>query len=111
MSRYPVQGALIVWLISAFSLAAPAATFYVAVNGSTNGDGSFARTWPSVEAAVSRCGGGNTIVLMPGVYYGGIRVPKEYSGTESRPTVFRSHVKWKAKLVGAAEHGFATGDQ
>ena len=94
-------------LLIALALAAPvlAGTYYVAPNGAAENDGSAARPWPSVEVALAKAGGGHTIVLAPGIYLGGINVARQFAGTADAPTVIRAAAKWKAVIVGAAQHG------
>ncbi|MEP0841575.1 MAG: right-handed parallel beta-helix repeat-containing protein, partial [Phycisphaerae bacterium] len=91
---------------------APAETgspvYYVAPDGREENDGTRERPWPSVRFALSQVGGGNTIVLRPGVYRGPIRV--DYSGTPERPTVVRSELLWQAVVDGSDGHGFKTND-
>jgi hypothetical protein len=85
-------------------------TYYVAPNGSPDNDGTVDHPWPSVAVALQKVGGGNTIVLMPGIYQGGISIPKEYAGTPNLPTVIRSQVKWKAVILGSSGHGVYVAD-
>jgi parallel beta-helix repeat protein len=101
------------WLslcVASVASAAGAEIYYVAPDGKMEGDGSNEKPWPSVEHALSQVGGGHTIVLKPGVYRGPIQISKEYAGTEARPTVIRSEVKWKAVIIGAPYHGISNGD-
>lgn len=84
--------------------------YYVARDGKPENDGSKEKPWPSVEYALSKVGGGHTIVVRPGVYPGPIEIPKSYAGTEAHPTVIRSEEKWKAVIVGAPVHGISNGD-
>jgi len=83
---------------------AKAGTYYVATNGKPDGDGSKERPWPSVEYALSKVGGGHTIVVKPGIYRGPIQIAKQYAGTKERPTVIQSEVKWQAVIIGAEYH-------
>jgi hypothetical protein len=48
----------------AWSLSAD--TYYVSTEGNTENDGSRKRPWPTVEHALSRVGGGKTIIVRPG---------------------------------------------
>jgi parallel beta-helix repeat protein len=66
--------------------------------------------WPSVEFALGKVGGGNTIVLKPGIYGGPVRIARAYAGSPNSPTVIRSEVKWKAVIQGSAEHGVYAAD-
>lgn len=83
--------------------AAPAVTtggqYYVSPTGSTTNDGSQNSPWPSVAFALSKVGGGNTIILEPGTY-GPILVRRGYGGTAGHPTVIQSQIKWQAVIDG-----------
>src|SRR5262245_31245355 len=76
-------------------------TYYVSPTGKLSGDGSRDNPFPTVDAALLRVGGGNTIVLRPGFYAGNIIVRKAYAGTAAAPTVIKSEVKWKAFIFGS----------
>ncbi len=95
-------------IAAAFLLAAD--IYYVSPDGRPENNGSLEKPWPSVEHALSKVGGGHTIVFRPGVYRGPIQVPKSCAGTKERPTVFRSEIKWKAVVIGAPVHAIYTGD-
>ncbi len=84
--------------------------YYIAPDGTQDNDGSIERPWPSVEFALSKVGGGNTIVLLPGAYRGPIRISRAYAGTAGAPTIIRSEVKWKAAIMGSTEHGVYVAD-
>ena len=99
-----------VFLVLATTIAAAAATGYVATDGKAENDGSRAKPWPSVEHALSRLGGGHTILVSPGVYRGPIQIAKQFAGTRERPTVIQSEVKWKAVIMGAEYHVISNGD-
>ena len=88
-------------LLVALAAAARAETYYVATDGKAENDGSREKPWPSVEFALQKVGGGNTIVLRPGIYRDPIHIKHVHAGTEQRPTVIRSEVKWKAIILGA----------
>lgn len=92
------------------ALPAEPGTYYVAPTGSPDNDGSVLSPWPSVQFALERVGGGNTIVLKPGFYQGQLRVSREYAGTPAAPTIIKSEVKWKAVLYGSLEHGVYVAD-
>ncbi len=85
-------------------------TYYVAPTGKAENDGSREKPWASVEQALAKVGGGNTIVLRPGIYQGPILIAKAYAGTAERPTIIRSEVKWQAVIMGAPYHVIASGD-
>jgi parallel beta-helix repeat protein len=89
---------------------ADAGSYFVAPDGREDGDGSAARPWPSVEYALSRVGGGQTLILKPGVYRGPVEIAKQYAGTRERPTVVRSEIKWKAVVIGAPYHVISNAD-
>jgi pectate disaccharide-lyase len=82
-------------------------TYYVAADGNEGNDGSKARPWPSVEFALSKAGGGNTIILRPGIYRGPIEIAKRFAGTAQRPTIIQSESKWKAVIIGAPVHAIS----
>ena len=100
-------------LLPLVALACPtfAGTYYVATDGSANNDGSEASPWPSIEYALSRVGGGQTIIVRPGIYRGPIEISKAHMGTEERPTIVKSEVKWKAVIIGAEYHGISNSDE
>jgi hypothetical protein len=81
--------------------AARADTYYVATDGKPDGDGAKERPWPSVEYALSKVGGGHTIVLRRGEYRGPITVTAKAAGTEKNPTIIKSEKKWAAAIVGS----------
>ena len=80
--------------------AASGGSFYVAVDGRPDNDGSAARPWPSIEHALSRVGAGNTIIVKPGLYRGAVQIRNHPARPEGPPTVIRSEVKWKAVING-----------
>jgi len=89
---------------------APPQAFYVAPTGQPNGDGSRERPWPSVAFALDKVGGGQTIILRPGLYQGPIVVPRQYAGREGQPTLVKSEEKWKAVIYGSRTHAVSTED-
>ncbi|MDP2899089.1 MAG: right-handed parallel beta-helix repeat-containing protein [bacterium] len=97
-------------LLVLIAMAAGAGTYYVATDGKPENDGSSAKPWPSVEYALSRVGGGHTILVKPGLYRGPIEIGKQYAGTKERPTVIRSEVKWQAVIIGAECHVISNAD-
>src|ERR1051325_4391214 len=98
-------------VLGAFALMASATahadTYYVAVNGKATNNGTLAYPWPSVDVALAKVGGGNTIVLKPG-YYDPIYIGGMYAGTQLRPTIIRSQVKWQAIIKNAPIHGITS---
>jgi parallel beta-helix repeat protein len=102
-----------VW-VSLFIVALPAyantGIYYVATDGKAENDGTKEEPWPSVEYALSKVGGGHTIIVRPGIYRGPIQIAKEYAGTKEHPTVIKSEVKWKAVIVGAPYHVISNAD-
>ena len=88
---------------------ARAASYYVGPDGKPEGDGSRERSWPTVEHALSQVGGGQTIIVRPGIYRGPIQIARQFSGTRERPTVIRSEVKWQAVIIGAEHHVISNG--
>jgi len=89
---------------------ANAERYYVATDGETENDGSNDNPWPSVEYALSKVGGGHTIIVKPGVYRGPISIAREYKGTEEKPTVIKSEIKWQAVIIGAPYHVISNAD-
>jgi hypothetical protein len=81
-----------------------AETYYVAPYGQDKGNGSREAPWPSVPYAFGKVGGGNTIVLLSGMYQGPIIIKKEWVGTQASPTVIRADVKWQALISGSTSH-------
>lgn len=96
--------------IAALTTSTNAETYYVAIDGKADGDGSKEMPWPSVEYALSKVGGGHTIIARPGIYRGPIQIAKQYAGTEENPTVIKSESKWKAVIIGAPYHVISNGD-
>jgi hypothetical protein len=88
-------------LLAAMAGVSHAGTYYVAAEGSADNDGSYARPWPSVAAALEKVGGGHTIVLRRGEYRGPIKVTAEAAGTGKNPTIIKSEKKWEAAIVGS----------
>ena len=81
-----------------------AETYYVATDGKTDFSGSKDKPWPSVGYALSKVGAGHTIIVRPGLYHGPIWIAERFAGTEQKPTVIKSEVKWQAVIVGAEYH-------
>ncbi|MCB4756105.1 MAG: hypothetical protein LHV69_03580 [Elusimicrobia bacterium] len=71
------------------------ADYYVATNGSQSNDGSAAKPWPTINYALGRVAGGDTIIVQDGVYDGGGR----YCGTATT----RSFDNW---VTIKAEHPY-----
>jgi parallel beta-helix repeat protein len=97
-------------LIAVGAMLANAGTYYVATDGKPDSDGSPGKPWPTVEHALSKVGGGHTIVVKPGIYRGPIQIAKQFAGTRERPTVIQSEVKWKAVIIGAEYHVISNAD-
>jgi hypothetical protein len=97
---------LIVVLVSSIS----AEEYYIAADGKAENDGSNDNPWQSVEYALSKVGGGNTIIVTPGIYRGPIQIARQYAGTAEAPTIIKSEVKWKAIIIGAPYHVISNGD-
>ncbi len=98
-------------LIILLTASASAGTYYVATDGGEDNDGSKEKPWPSVEYALSKVGGGHTIIVRPGIYRGPIQIGKQYAGTKENPTVIKSEEKWKAIIIGAPYHVISNGDE
>ena len=62
-------------------------TLYVATDGSDDGDGSAESPWQSLQRAADVVEPGDTVVIAPGEYLGGITI--DSPGTEGRPITFR----------------------
>jgi len=102
-----------IWMslcITVITTVASAQTYYVATDGKTDFPGSKEKPWPSVEYALSKVGGGHTIIVKPGIYRGPIQIAKQYAGTRERPTVIQSEVKWQAVIIGAEYHVISNDD-
>ncbi len=84
------------WLISSSVFAA---TYYISPDASTGGDGSKQRPW-TVDFGLSK-GGGNEFILLPGIYRGPISLNQTHAGTVEHPTLVKSEMRWKAKIMGA----------
>jgi hypothetical protein len=82
--------------------------YFVAPSGREDNAGSESSPWPSVEFALNRVGGGNTITLLPGDYTEPIII--ERSGPNGHPTTIRSLRKWEAILQKTTSHGIYTSD-
>jgi parallel beta-helix repeat protein len=91
-------------------MVASAQTYYVATDGKPDFPGSKEKPWPSVEYALSKVGGGHTIIVKPGIYRGPMQIAKQYAGTKERPTVIQSEVKWQAVIIGAEYHVISNDD-
>lgn len=78
-----------------------AGTYYVSGDGSAGNDGTYAKPWRCVAAALEEVGGGHTIVLRRGEYRGPITVTAKAAGTERNPTIIKSEKKWAAAIVGS----------
>jgi parallel beta-helix repeat protein len=89
---------------------AAGASYYVAMDGRAENEGTMSRPWPSVEYALSQVGGGHTIIVRPGIYRGPIEIGGGFAGTAERPTVVQSEVKWRAVIIGAEYHVISNAD-
>ena len=63
-------------IIVVFVSSASTEECYVATDGKAENDGSDENPWPSVEYALLKIGGGNTIIVKPGIYRGPIQIRK-----------------------------------
>ncbi|MCB0213632.1 MAG: right-handed parallel beta-helix repeat-containing protein [Anaerolineae bacterium] len=65
-------------------------TFYVDVNNGSNttGDGSAAKPWQTIQYAANQVSPGDTVLINPGTYSGGITV--DISGTETGIITFKA---------------------
>ena len=98
-------------LFAAMVVSADAGTYYVGTDGKPENDGSREKPWPSVQFALGKVGGGNRIVVRPGIYRGPIEISRAYAGTEQSPTIIQSEEKWKAVVIGAPVHCIVSGDR
>ena len=106
-----MRSILLTWLLFLCSPGiSRAETYYIAGDGKAENNGSHDKPWPSVEFALEKVGGGNTIVFRPGIYRGPVHIAKKYAGTEKSPTILHSGVKWKAVVVGSPQACFSTQD-
>ena len=80
-------------------------SFYVALEGRPENDGSSAKPWPSVEHALSQVGAGNTIIVKPGIYQGPWQIRDHPASPGGPPTIIKSEVKWKAVVRGGPGEG------
>jgi len=64
--------------------------YCISPKGSVNNDGSKLKPWHSLSYALTKIGGGNIFVLMPGKYYEQIYLKSEHNGTRENPTVIKS---------------------
>lgn len=82
--------------------------YYVSSTGldSPLRDGTSASPWATVTYALSRVGGGNTIVVKAGIY-DSFEITSNFSGTAGKSTIIRSETKWLAKICGAANYGIS----
>jgi hypothetical protein len=77
-------------LINLTPAAAQGQTYYVAVNGSdASGDGSLAHPWATIQHAAGLVSAGDTVLINPGSYTGGIHV--ETGGTAAEPLTFKAN--------------------
>jgi parallel beta-helix repeat protein len=97
-------------LVALAGTTAAGASYYAAMDGRAENEGTQARPWPSVEYALSQVGGGHTIIVRPGVYRGPIEIGGGFAGTAERPTVVQSEVKWRAVIIGAEYHVISNAD-
>src|SRR5689334_110034 len=84
--------------------------YFVSPTGKASNSGTETSPWPSVEAALERVGGGQTITLLPGIYTNSIVVDVNDASRTGRPTIIRSQRKWKAVILRSPAHGVYTAD-
>ena len=96
------------FLLAVFTLSQANTTsadvYYVGNKGNQTNNGAPLEPFPSVEFALSKVGGGNTIIVHTGLYSNPIIVERQFSGTAERPTIIKSSSKWKAAFYGAPYH-------
>lgn len=77
---------------------------YISELGSATGDGTRNNPWPTVEFALGKMGGGNTVVIMDGACQPFV-VQWKYAGTEENPTVVKAENSGQATVRNATTHG------
>ncbi len=68
--------------------------FFVATDGSDDGDGSLAMPWATIEHAVDTVPDGATILVRPGTYMGRVQLDRSFA----TGVVVRSEVPYRARL-------------
>jgi len=95
--------AIIILLVNCCDLFA--ATYWVSPKEQVLGTGSETNPFSSVETALKKISGGDTLVFKPGTYVGvQITLSPKHAGSAQRPTVFKSEYKYKAILHGSPVH-------
>jgi len=90
--------------VDAFPVYAPfARTLHVNASAPPDGDGSAERPFQSIQAALDQAGPGVRVLVAPGRYTAGIRIPKERSGTRGAWLVLQSAVTHGALLEAPGE--------
>jgi hypothetical protein len=92
----------LVWLVLAFAMSVPAATYEVAQRNpqaNDNGDGSRERPWKTIAKATQKAGPGDQVVIREGVYREEVVVKN--SGTERAPIIFEAAPGAQVVLTGA----------
>lgn len=80
------------------STVAGAKTYYVDVNsGSDNNLGTQDKPFSSIQKAADSVAAGDTVIVMPGVYYESVQITK--TGTKEKPIVFRAYDNAKDKVI------------
>lgn len=80
-----------------------AATYWIAPEGQAAGAGTETNPFTSVETALNKSTGGDTLIFEPGVYIGKqITLTPKHAGTAQKPTVLKSQHKYEAVLHGSA---------
>lgn len=81
---------LLVFAISAVPVAAQGKTYHVDPSGSdTEGDGSLSKPWASIVFAATRISAGDTVLINPGTYAGGVYLGT--GGSAMAPVTFQAN--------------------
>ena len=88
------ESILAVLVMGIMGTGAHAETFYASPGGSTNGDGSPANPWP-VNHAISQLDGGDTLLLMDGLYEGRVSTSRAFNDW----VTIRAEHPYRAKLT------------
>lgn len=101
-----VNISILLLVIISFTNAIYSKTFYVAPDGNINAAGTQIDPigWKYFQARLDRIKGGHIFIFKPGYYNGAIILGFEHSGSEGKPTILKSEIKYKAILNGSPEH-------
>jgi Protein of unknown function (DUF1565) len=77
--------------------APPTTAYYVNERGSDAGDGSREHPWATLQRAAQAATAGAIVHVSPGTYVGAVKTTA--SGTSEARIIFRSDVRWRAKVT------------